>query len=111
MSGHRPAISVLATVVSRPYPEYAILDVGHKSLSQHQAVPILRDYPGCQVEGLSAEHATIRLAPEVDLKIGEKVHVVPGYSDFTFVLHDRVLGCRHNKVEAVWDLLGRGRLQ
>src|SRR5262249_10335365 len=111
VTGHQPAVSVLATVVSRPYPDRAILDIGQKSISQHQASPVLRDYPDCRVVGLSAEHATITLNPDVDLPIGEKVHVIPGYSDFTFVLHDRVIGTRSGRVEAVWDLLGRGRLQ
>ncbi len=111
VAGHRPALSVLATVVSRPGPDRAILDVGQKSVSQYQASPILRDYPDCQVVGLSAEHATIALDPETNLDIGEKVHITPGYSDFTFVLHDRVLGVRRGRVEAVWDILSRGRLQ
>jgi D-serine deaminase-like pyridoxal phosphate-dependent protein len=111
VTGHQPALSVLATVVSRPYPDRAILDIGQKSVSQHKSLPVLRDFPGCQVVGLSAEHATIALEPKIDLKIGEKVHVIPGYSDFTFVLHDRVLGVRAGCVEAVWELLGRGRLQ
>jgi D-serine deaminase-like pyridoxal phosphate-dependent protein len=111
VAGHHPAVSVLATVVSRPAPDRAILDVGHKSVSQHKASPVLRNYPECRVSGLSAEHATVTLGPETNLQIGEKVHVVPGYSDFTFVLHDRVLGMRRGRVEAVWDLLGRGRLQ
>ena len=39
VTGHRPAISVLATVVSRPYPDRAILDIGQKSVSQYQASP------------------------------------------------------------------------
>jgi D-serine deaminase-like pyridoxal phosphate-dependent protein len=111
VTGHHPAVSVLATVVSRSYPDRAILDIGQKSVSQHQALPVLRDYADCRVIGLSAEHATIALAPETNLQIGEKVHVIPGYSDFTFVLHDRVLGLRRGRVEAVWDLLNRGRLQ
>ena len=111
VTGHQPAVSVLATVVSRPYPDRAILDIGQKSISQHQASPILRDYAGCRVVGLSAEHATIALDGATNLEIGEKVHIVPGYSDFTFVLHDRVLGVRAGRVEAVWDLLSRGRLQ
>jgi D-serine deaminase-like pyridoxal phosphate-dependent protein len=111
VSGHRPAISVLATVISRPYPDRAILDIGQKSVSQHQASPVLRDYPACPIIGLSAEHAKVELAPGSELKIGQKVQVVPGYSDFTFVLHDRVLGCRSGRVEAVWDLLSRGKLQ
>ena len=111
VSGHRPAIFVLATVVSRSYPDRAILDIGQKSVSQHKSPPVLRDFPDCRVVGLSAEHATIALDGTTNLEIGEKVHIVPGYSDFTFVLHDRVLGIRGGRVEAVWDLLGRGRLQ
>jgi D-serine deaminase-like pyridoxal phosphate-dependent protein len=111
VTGHRPALSVLATVVSRPYEDRAILDIGQKSISQHQGPPVLRDFPGCRVVGLSAEHATVVLGPGIDWKIGEKLHVIPGYSDFTFVLHDRVLGFRSGRVESVWNLLGRGQLQ
>jgi len=111
VTGHRPALTVLATVVSRPSPDRAILDIGQKSISQHKTPPILRDYPDCHVAGLSAEHATIAVDPQNSLRIGEKVHVIPGYSDFTFVLHDRVLGFHQGRVAVAWDLLGRGCLQ
>jgi D-serine deaminase-like pyridoxal phosphate-dependent protein len=111
VQGHLPALTLLATVVSRPAADRAILDIGQKSVSQHQTPPVLRDYPNCRVIGLSAEHATIELEPGNALRIGEKVHVIPGYSDFTFVLHDRVLGFRKERVSAAWDLLGRGCLQ
>ena len=111
VTGHLPAISVLASVVSRPAADRAILDIGQKSISQHQASPVLRDYPACRVTSLSAEHATIATDSKNVLLIGEKVHVIPGYSDFTFVLHDRVLGFRDGTVFAAWDLLGRGKLQ
>lgn len=111
VTGHRPAISVLSTVVSRPYPDRATLDAGQKALSQYKASPVLRDYPDLSIIGLSAEHAIISVDATTDLEIGERVHIVPGYSDFTFVLHDRVLGIREGRVEAVWDLLARGRLQ
>jgi D-serine deaminase-like pyridoxal phosphate-dependent protein len=111
VTGHRPALTVLATVVSRPGSDRAILDIGQKSVSQHQTPPVLRDHPGCRVIGLSAEHATVAVEPETKLEIGEKVHVIPGYSDFTFVLHDRVLVLLRGRVTAVWDLLGRGQLQ
>lgn len=108
--GHQPALTVLATVVSRPAADRAILDIGQKSISQYQGPPVVVAYPECRVAGLSAEHATIAVQGP-GLQIGEKVHVIPGYSDFTFVLHDRVLGCRRGRVEAVWDLQARGRLQ
>lgn len=111
VEGHLPAIRVLATVVSRPARDRAILDIGQKSISQHQTPPVLLDYPNCLVIGLSAEHATIAVDSQISLPIGEKVQVLPGYSDFTFVLHDRVFGVRRGRVEVVWDLLGRGKLQ
>jgi D-serine deaminase-like pyridoxal phosphate-dependent protein len=111
VTGHRPAVTVLATVVSRPTSERAILDIGQKSVSQHHASPVFRDHPGCRITRLSAEHATVAVESGCKLEIGEKVHIIPGYSDFTFVLHDRVLGLLENRVVAVWDLLGRGRLQ
>jgi D-serine deaminase-like pyridoxal phosphate-dependent protein len=109
--GHRAALTVLATVVSRPARDRAILDIGQKSVSQHRTPPVLRDYPLASITGLSAEHAVVTTPSANELRIGEKVHVVPGYSDFTFVLHDRTLGFHSGRVEASWELLGRGCLQ
>ena len=48
VAGHHPAVSVLASVVSRPAPDRAILDVGQKSMSQHKASPVIRNYPDCR---------------------------------------------------------------
>jgi D-serine deaminase-like pyridoxal phosphate-dependent protein len=111
VTGHTPALSVLATVVSRPAPDRAILDIGRKSVSDYRTLPVLADYPDCQIAGLSAEHTTVNLAPGTMLKIGDRVSVIPGYSDFTFVLHNRVIGHRSGRVESAWELLGRGMLQ
>ena len=65
----------------------------------------------CCIVGLSAEHATVSVGTGKNLEIGDRVSVTPGYSDFTFVLHDRVIGHRADRVETVWELLGRGMLQ
>jgi D-serine deaminase-like pyridoxal phosphate-dependent protein len=111
VEGHRPAVSILATVVSRPAPDRAILDIGQKSVSAHRTPPVLRDHPDSPITSLSAEHANVAVDPTSELRIGDKVHVIPGYSDFTFVLHDRALAHRHGRVVTVWELLGRGRLQ
>ena len=111
LTGHRPAIAVLATVVGRPAPDLAILDVGHKAVSEFRADPVLRDHPECRVLGLSAEHTRVEIPSDSPIRLGDRVAVTPGYSDFTFVLHDRVIAHRNGRVEAVWDLLGRGKLQ
>jgi D-serine deaminase-like pyridoxal phosphate-dependent protein len=109
--GHRPAISVLATVVGRPAADRAILDLGRKSISDYKTPPVVIDHPGCTFLGLSAEHATFEVGAGERLSIGDKVRVIPGYSDFTFVLHDRILAHRGDRVEACWTLSGRGMLQ
>lgn len=111
VEGHRPALSVWATVISRPSADRAVLDIGLKSISEHRTPPVVRGEPTLRVVGLSAEHAVIGSDFPISWKIGEKVSVTPGYSDFTFVLHDRVIAHRADRVESVWELSGRGKLQ
>jgi D-serine deaminase-like pyridoxal phosphate-dependent protein len=111
VTGHIPSLTVLTTVISRPAPDRLILDAGRKALSDYRVNPNLPEYPDCQVLGLSAEHTTVAIEPGTPLKIGDKVSLIPGYSDFTFVLHNRVLGFRAGRIEVAWDLLGRGLLQ
>ena len=45
------------------------------------------------------------------MKIGDRIEVIPGYSDMTTVLHDRFFAFRGDRLEAIWRLDGRGRLQ
>src|SRR5207244_2322838 len=83
----------------RPASDRAILDVGQKSISAYGTPAVLPDHPGCRIVSLSAEHATVDVGPGGAPAIGAKVRVTPGYSDFTFVLHDRVLGHRGGRAE------------
>jgi D-serine deaminase-like pyridoxal phosphate-dependent protein len=111
ITGHRPAISLLATVVSRPDRSRVVLDIGVKSVSSHCEQPVLKYHPEISITRLSAEHACLEVPDTLELPIGSKVEVIPGYSDFTFVLHDRVLGHRAGRVESCWELWARGLLQ
>jgi D-serine deaminase-like pyridoxal phosphate-dependent protein len=110
ITGHRPAISLLARVVSRPERSRVVLDIGVKSVSSHCEPPVLK-HPEISITRLSAEHACLKVPDTLELPIGSKVEVIPGYSDFTFVLHDRVLGHRAGRVESSWELWARGLLQ
>jgi 3-hydroxy-D-aspartate aldolase len=75
-------------------------------------MPTVKNRPDATVMSLSAEHATLKLAgPSQDLKIGDKVELCVPYSDFTTVLHENFLGFRNGKLETVWPILGRGKLQ
>ncbi len=109
---HEYALTVLATITSRPLPTRIITDSGKKTMSSDAAVPRpLIEAPVTSV-GLSAEHARIELgAPLNELHVGDKMEFVVGYTDTTTVLHDEIYGTRDGKVEVVWPILGRGKLQ
>jgi len=106
------ALTVLATVVSRPALDRAILDSGRKTVNPDIIKPIIIGVPGAEVVSLSAEHCALKLEGEArDLKIGDKVQLVVGYADFTTVLHDNFYGFRNDRLEVVWPILGRGKIQ
>lgn len=111
ISGLSPALTVLATVVSRPSLERAILDAGRKTLMPDIHPPQVKDYPDAKVAQLSAEHCRLELGPlSRDLRIGDKVELIVGYSDFATVLHDQFHVFRNEQLEHVWPIEGRGKL-
>jgi D-serine deaminase-like pyridoxal phosphate-dependent protein len=111
LEGYRDALSVLTTVVSRPAPDRAIIDAGRKSLHGDFHPPLVVGRPGITVERMSAEHGILKLAPQAqDLRIGERLELIPGYSDFTTVLHDQFWVCRGEQVVDAWPLAARGCL-
>ena len=112
VSQFRYALKVIATVVSRPAPDRAIIDAGRKTMNMELAMPFVLGREDVHVASLSAEHGILRLDPSAqDLKIGQRLEIVPGYSDFTCVLHDRFYALRGDQVEGVWPLQARGKLQ
>jgi 3-hydroxy-D-aspartate aldolase len=63
------------------------------------------------VTALSAEHGFLTLGPAApDLRIGQRVELIPDYSDTTTFRHDQFVGLRNGRVERVIPLLARGRL-
>ena len=106
------ALTILATVVSRPTLDRAVLDSGRKTLNPDVQLPIVKHWPDATVTRLSAEHCELNLgAQSQNLKIGDKVELIVGYADFTTPLHDHFYGFRGNRLEVVWPILGRGKLQ
>ncbi|MBW3539146.1 MAG: DSD1 family PLP-dependent enzyme [Planctomycetes bacterium] len=106
------ALTVLTTVVSRPTLERAILDAGRKTLNPDHQMPLVKDQPDAVPVRFSAEHGELRLGPRAqDLKIGDKLELIVGYADFTTVLHDEFYGFRQNRLDVVWPILGRGKIQ
>jgi D-serine deaminase-like pyridoxal phosphate-dependent protein len=106
------ALTVLATVVSRPALDRAVLDSGRKSQHPDFIKPLVKGHPGATVTHVSAEHCQLALEGDArDLKIGDKVELIVGYADFTTVMHDFFYGFRDERLEVVWPIQGRGKLQ
>jgi D-serine deaminase-like pyridoxal phosphate-dependent protein len=94
------AASVLATVVSRPARERAIIDGGSKTFAtdvQPGRAPYglegfghVVGHPGAVLERLTEEHGMMRVQPDDDLAVGEKVRVIPNHVCSTVNLHDFV---------------------
>ena len=106
------ALTVLATVVSRPAPDRAIIDAGRKTFHADSEPAVVVGRDDIQIVRLSAEHGELQLDPSAqDLKIGDRLEIIPGYSDMTTVLHDQFYGFRGDQLEVIWPLEGRGRLQ
>jgi D-serine deaminase-like pyridoxal phosphate-dependent protein len=105
-------LTVLATIVSRPAPDRAVIDAGRKTMDANLQMPFVLRRDDIRVVSLSAEHGVLHLEPSAqDLQIGDRLEIVPGYSDMTCVMHDHFLAFRDGQLEAIWPLVGRGRLQ
>jgi len=107
------ALTVLASVVSRPTADRAILDVGRKAIGTDHGTPYLKGYRDEAIfAGFSEEHATLAVSGAArDLRPGDTVEIVPGHGCTTVNLYDRYHAMRNGVVEAIWPVAGRGRTQ
>jgi D-serine deaminase-like pyridoxal phosphate-dependent protein len=116
--GLAPALRLIATVISRSKLERAVLDCGRKAIHPDIHPPRVigttsgRPLNDAVVTAVNAEHMVLELGPQSqDLKIGDKVEIIPGYADHTTPLHDRLFGIRQGRVEIVWPIAARGCIQ
>ena len=108
------AISVLATVVSRPTPTRAVLDSGSKSLSS-DIMAGLAGYglvAGTELtlRYLNEEHGVIEAADPIGLRIGERVRVIPNHACVVSNLFDVVHLVSGDAVVASEAVAARGRV-
>jgi D-serine deaminase-like pyridoxal phosphate-dependent protein len=109
---HECALTVMATVVSRPTPTRVVVDAGRKAMQREVTVPEPKDVLAAGPLRLSAEHADFELTePRPDIRIGDRLEFTVGYGDTTVCQHDELVGVRDGTVEVVWPITGRGKLR
>jgi D-serine deaminase-like pyridoxal phosphate-dependent protein len=113
------AACVVATVVSRPAPDRAVIDAGTKTLSSDQRIVRtaersfgrLAAWPDTWLIRASEEHGVLGLSPDSPLKIGDRVAIIPNHICSAVNLHDAVLIAEEGRIVDEWPVAARGRLQ
>jgi len=105
------SLFVLATVMSRPDPQLAIVDAGLKASSVDSGMPAVWERPGLAYTHASDEHGWVEIAPSAAAPgLGDKLLLVPGHCDPTVNLYDWYVCVRGGVVEALWPITARGAL-
>lgn len=109
------ALFILASVMSKPVPDRAVLDAGHKAAAVDSGLPVPWQRDGVVYTKPSDEHGVLTGDPIALPHRGDKVLLVPGHCDPTVNLHDwyvcvRGLSGPEAHVEAVWPVAARGAL-
>jgi D-serine deaminase-like pyridoxal phosphate-dependent protein len=106
------ALTLLATVISRPHPQRAIIDAGMKSITHEFGLPQVKDRPGAKLVALAEEHGIISLEePDPHLKVGDKIELIVSHGCTTINLHDQYYTIRDGFLEAIWPIAARGAFQ
>jgi D-serine deaminase-like pyridoxal phosphate-dependent protein len=109
------ALTVLATVVSRPNENRAIIDAGSKSLTSDTLGMVgfgyIEAYPDAVITGLSEEHGHIDLTNCAQKPaIGEKLRIVPNHACVVSNLFDEVNLISDGKLVERVPVAARGRV-
>jgi D-threonine aldolase len=98
------ALTVLGTVISAS-PEWAVVDVGLKSLGMDHGLPAI---DGATVWFCSDEHTTFSVASDTTVTVGDRLRVLPAHVDPTIALHEALYLIDGDEVIERWPVDMRG---
>ncbi|HWZ86102.1 MAG TPA: alanine racemase [Thermoanaerobaculia bacterium] len=110
------AMTVLATVVSVPAADRAVVDAGSKTLSSDPMRPS-PDGHGLvvgrqtRVQRVSEEHGVLAVAPGESFRVGERVRILPNHACAVSNLHAALAAVRGGRVEGRIAVAARGCVQ
>ncbi|HWZ97143.1 MAG TPA: D-TA family PLP-dependent enzyme [Candidatus Dormibacteraeota bacterium] len=110
--GYKPAVLVLARVVSHPRADMISCDGGHKAVSADAGVPtcVVIGHPELTPLSPSEEHLPMAVAEgAVALRVGEQLYLLPRHVCPTVNNFDAALLVRDGAIESVEEVSARGR--
>jgi len=110
------AMTVVATVVSVPASDRAVVDAGSKTLSSDPLRPVAGGYGQIlgrrsRIDKLSEEHGVVAVVEGEAFRVGERVTILPNHACVVANLHDRLVGVSRGRVEALLRVEARGRVR
>lgn len=111
------ALTILATVISVPAPDRAVIDAGTKSLfsdksSAFGSYGLVKGMPNVVLERAYEEHGVLSLGASAGrLKVGDKLEIIPNHVCPAVNLFDELIGVRNDKVMVTWNVIARGKLK
>ena len=110
------AMTILATVVSVPAADRAVVDAGSKTLSQDPLKPRANGNgwilgTRTRLVSLTEEHGVARVEDGDSFRVGDRVRILPNHACVVSNLHDRLYGVRAGRVETEFRVAARGRIE
>jgi|SRR5579871_2343030 len=111
------AVTILVTVVSTARPHQIIVDGGSKTFSSDTApAPSVHgrivESPESAFYRENEEHGYVDITnAQRSFAVGDRLNIIPAHVCVAVNLHEYVYGKRGDRIEEVWKVEGRGKLQ
>lgn len=108
------ALTVMATVVSVPAENRAIVDAGSKALTSDllglTGYGHVLGRPDIAIDQLSEEHGRLTSEGAIGLKVGQRLRIVPNHACVVTNLVDAVHILRDGAYAETWPVVARGKI-
>jgi len=101
------SLFIWASIMSKTRTDAAVCDAGLKVMSLDSGLPRVFGRNDLEYIECSDEHGIIADLQD-NLRLNERLKLVPGHCDPTCNLHDWYVGIRDGKVECLWPVSARG---
>jgi D-serine deaminase-like pyridoxal phosphate-dependent protein len=107
-----PALTVLTTAISQPVPVSITVDAGTKAVAMDDPTPIVKGATGMSYSLGGDEHGIIAFEnPSREIRVGDQVELIITHCDPAVNLYDHYHCVRGDRLEAIWEITGRGKCQ
>jgi len=97
----------------------AIVDAGSKTLSSDRyqlgdglTFGLIKEDHQADLERLTEEHGHLNISQSSRrYRVGERLTIVPNHVCSTVNMHDKLYGVIGERVETIWEVAGRGKVQ